>query len=231
MEFPINSSDHAAADQTLANERRASARVPCDLDTTCQPITGALTKSWSARVVDISRGGIGLVLNRRFETGAMLSVRLDSRDGETRTLFLRVVHLAHNVDGSWRLGCAFASELVEEELRVFKAERVRPTEPDCRAWVRFACNEETFCRAVAPGRTGTWPARVIEISPGGLRLLGPCQVEEGTTLNVKLPDAANMLPRHVLVRVVRNQSLGADKWMLACEFADQLSDEDLQRFQ
>jgi hypothetical protein len=231
MESPLNSSAGDAADQTLANERRASVRVSCDLDSTCQPIVGEHTKSWPARVVDISAGGIGLVLSRRFEPGAMLSVCLASPDGETRTLFLRVVHLAKNVDGGWRLGCAFASELGEEELRAFKAERVRPTEPDCRAWVRFACNVETHCRVVAPTQPGTWPVRVMEVSPGGLKLLAPLQFEGGTILNVKLPDGADLRPRHVLVRVLRNQAFGSDNWMTACEFADQLSDEDLQRFQ
>src|SRR6202023_2585753 len=110
--------------------------------------TGARTNSWPARVVDISTGGIALVLDRRFEKGAMLSVRLACSDEEnTRTLFLRVVHIAQHVDGSWCLGCAFASELAEEELQAFQAKRVRTTEPDCRAWVRFECNVETQCRA------------------------------------------------------------------------------------
>jgi hypothetical protein len=71
----------------------------------------------------------------------------------------------------------------------------------------------------------------MEVSPGGLRLLAPFQFEGGTIVNVKLPGGAEMLPRHVLVRVLRNQSFGSDKWIMACEFTDQLSEEDLQRFQ
>jgi len=231
MESPLKRSDANSAGQTLGNERRASVRVACDLDTTCQPLSGPRASSWAARVVDISTGGLALVLDRRFEPGAMLSVRLASSDDEsTRTLFLRVVHVSQHVDGAWQLGCAFASELAEEELQAFQAKRVRTTEPDCRAWVRFECNVETQCRAVAPAQPGTWPARVLEVSPGGMKILAPCQFEQGTILNVKLPGGAALLPRHALVRVLRDQSVSAGKWIISGEFTDQLSDDDLQRF-
>jgi hypothetical protein len=232
MESPLNKSDLDSDGQALAKERRASARISCDLDTRCQPITGARANSWPGRVVDISVGGLALVLERRFEPGAMLSVRLACSDEESaRTLFLRVVHISPHADGSWRLGCAFASELAEEELRAFQAKRLRPTEPDCRAWVRFECNVETECRAVAPAQPGTWPARVLEVSPGGMSLLAPVQFERGTVLNVKLPGGGALLPRHALVRVLRDRSFSSDEWIINGEFTDQLSDEDLQRFQ
>jgi hypothetical protein len=121
--------------------------------------------------------------------------------------------------------------LIEDELRAFQAKRVRPTEPDCRAWVRFECNVETQCRAIDPAQPGTWPARVLEISPGGMSLLAPLQFEPGAMLNVKLPGGGAMPPRHALIRVLRVRSFSADNWTLSCEFADQLSDEDLRRFQ
>ena len=161
MECQSNKPDPNATAQTLANERRAVIRYLCNLETTCQPIVGTGAKSWSARAVDISARGISLVLDRRFERGAILSIRLESQDGQTtRNLLLRVAYAKAHGDGSWRLGCAFASELGQEELRAFQAERVRPAEPDFRAWVRFSCDVETVCRAVAPAHGGGRGRRV-----------------------------------------------------------------------
>ena len=81
---------------------------------TCRPIARAEINSWSARAVDISTRGLALILARRFEKGTILSVYLESTDGETaRTVILRVVHAAKQKDGAWQLGCSFAKELSE----------------------------------------------------------------------------------------------------------------------
>jgi len=232
MDIFQTSSARDDACEALAIERRSAGRVRCDLETTCQPITGPVAMSWPARAVEISTSGIALVLGRRFEPGAMLTVRLTSADDHaTRMLFLRVVHVARQVAGTWRLGCAFVSELTEEELETFQAQRLRPAEPDNRAWVRFACDVETQCRAVAPAHFGTWPARILDVSPGGMSLLTPYQYEQGTILNIKLPDGTTSSPRFSLVRVVGVRPIPPDQWILGCEFSDQLSDEDLKRFQ
>jgi hypothetical protein len=232
MEPQRNASEQNSAQQAVADERRASVRYPCDLETACQPLAEATADAWPARALDLSAGGAALVLFRRFEPGTMLSVRLESPDGEVaRTLFLRVVHATPQLDGSWRLGCALAGELGQEELRAFQAEPVRPAEPDCRAWVRFACDVEAPCQAVAPARPGTWSARVLDVSPGGMSLLVPCQFERGALLSIKLPGSTAAHPKNVLLRVLRDRPLGSHLWILGCELADHLSDEDLQRFQ
>jgi hypothetical protein len=119
----------------------------------------------------------------------------------------------------------------QDELQAFQIEKVRTEAPDRRAWVRFSCNVATYCRAVAPAQSKAWPARVLEVSPGGMNLLSPVELERGTILNVKLPDGKALVPRFVLVRVLRVDEFSSDRWFLACEFADQITAEDLQRFQ
>jgi hypothetical protein len=231
MEFKSSQPDPSATDQVLADDRRTAIRYLCNLETTCQPIAGAAAQSWPARAVDISGNGIALVLDRRFERGAILSIRLESEDRDTtRNLLLRVVYAKAESEGAWRLGCAFASELGQEELRAFKAERVRPSEPDSRAWVRFRCDVDTVCRAVTPSQDETWPARVMEVSPAGMSLVAPHRFDRGTLLNVELPGIIGSPPRHVLVRVVTNRPAGAN-WVLGCELAAQISDQELQSFQ
>jgi hypothetical protein len=231
MESQPTKPDPDSTGQTLSNERRASVRYLCNLETQCRPIAGTAANSWPACAVDVSTGGIALVLARRFERGAILSLRLENLNGEVaRTLFLRVVHATMEEGGAWRLGCSFASELSEEELRPFQADRVRPSGPDFRAWVRFTCDVETSCQSVAPAQPGRWSARVLEVSPAGMSLLVPCQFERGTLLNVELPGTLGSIPRQVLVRVLGDRPLSSDQWILGCELADQLSDEDLQSF-
>jgi PilZ domain len=216
---------------TLADERRAAVRYLCNVETTCQPMAETAAKSWPARAVNISPGGISLVLDRRFEQGDILSIRLASPDGETaRNLLLRVVYAKAQDDGSWRLGCAFASELGQEELRAFEAEGVRPTEPDFRAWMRFTCDVETTCRAVAPARDESWSVHVLDVSPAGMSLLAPRQFERGALLSVDLPGTGS-LSRHVLVRVVNDRRFSSNQWIIGCELADQISDQELQCFQ
>src|SRR5262245_34772054 len=174
--------------ESLAIERRTSPRVACTLETKCQAVADARSKAWPARAVDLSTGGIALVLGRRFEPGAMLSTCLASADGETeRTMFLRVVHVARQQDGTWRHGCAFAGELTPEEIRGFQVEAIRPETPDRRAWVRVTCNVRTECRVATPAQPDTWPTRVLEVSPGGVSLLAPFELEQGMILDIKLP--------------------------------------------
>jgi hypothetical protein len=228
----FNSTERDFAAISLAAERRAADRVPCTLTTMCKPLGGARTKAWPATAMDISTGGMAIVLGRRFEPGAILLATLASADGETtRTLFLRVAHITRQDDGTWRLGCAFAKELSQDELDAFEIEKDRPQALERRAWVRFSCNVPTQCRVVAPAQSEVWPARVLEVSPGGMNLLAPVELERGTILSVKLPDGKALVPRFVLVRVLRIDEFSSDRWFLACEFADQITNEDLLRFQ
>jgi hypothetical protein len=232
MKAQAITTEQDAAAQAVARERRASVRYPCDLETACQPVAERSGDAWPARALDLSAGGVALLLSRRFERGTMLTVRLESPDGEiSRTLFVRVVHAEQLPDSSWRLGCALAGELGQEELKAFQAEPVRPSEPDCRAWVRFACDVEAPCQAVAPARAGMLSARIVDVSPGGMSLLVPGQFERGAILSVQLPGNAAGQPKRVMLRVLRGRPLGSHLWELGCELADHLSDEDLQRFQ
>ena len=232
MEFQSNKPELDANAPSLADDRRTAVRYLCNLETTCQPIVGAAAQSWPARAVDISSSGIALVLDRRFERGTILSIRLESSDGETaRNLLLRVVYAKAQADGFWRLGCAFAGELGQEELLAFRAERVRPSEPDARAWVRFRCDVETVCRAVTPSQDETWVVRVLEVSPAGMSLVAPHDFDRGILLNVELPATDDLLPRHVLVRVVNTRPLSSGQWLLGCELAAQISDQELKSFQ
>jgi hypothetical protein len=88
--------------------------------TFCLPILDHLQRNaaWAAEVRDLSAGGVGLVLRRRFEVGTALFVHFGSVDpSAVQVLLVKVMHTTCLSDGAWLLGCAFVTELANDELR------------------------------------------------------------------------------------------------------------------
>jgi hypothetical protein len=112
----------AAVSSPKGAERRASIRYSCDPesfspDNQCRPITEAQRDFWSATVRDLSTGGIGLVVNRRFESGTLLTVTLEDAERTARSSFLvRVMRVSQESTTTWLHGCAFPHQLSEAEL-------------------------------------------------------------------------------------------------------------------
>ncbi|MCI0457262.1 MAG: PilZ domain-containing protein [Gemmataceae bacterium] len=209
-------------------ERRAAVRQPAALWASCRTARDGPGR-WRAHVRDISPYGAGLSVAYPFETGALLRLEIESHDlNMVRTLLARVVHAQPEASDTWGIGCAFTTELDEATLKVLQAERARPSAPDSRRWVRFPCDVETACysRDSSPGERR--PARILNVSAGGVGLLLPCEFAEGTLLYIDLPAPRDMAPRKVLMRVVRVSDHGHTGWFLGCEFADRISDSELQ---
>jgi hypothetical protein len=103
-------------------ERRAWVRYATTLETICEPIA-ALTVDetecgWPARVRDLSAGGVGLSLERRFEPGTILLIELATGQDEPSFVApVKVIHATADGDGHWILGCAFTRPLDEEQVQ------------------------------------------------------------------------------------------------------------------
>jgi hypothetical protein len=100
-------------------ERRTAARHPCHVGTVCQVLEPGSDRAWVAGVWNISRGGISLLLEQRFEPGRTLSLELRN---EQRDFFCRLGFEVRYSgicfpNGAWLHGCAFDRELRETELR------------------------------------------------------------------------------------------------------------------
>jgi hypothetical protein len=106
---------------------RVYERKTCGVPTTCQPATARDDNElrWSATIIDISQGGVRLQLQRRFERGTPLAVELPGDEqNESSVVFVKVVHLHAQSDGTWALGCKFISDLSEDEVhRLLTAEQ------------------------------------------------------------------------------------------------------------
>ncbi len=202
---------------------RAPLRVPCRL------LEDPGAGTWKARVRDLSSLGIGLLLPHQVALASLLEIELQKANGVlVRTVLARVIHVAEEAPRNWTVGCAFAGELTEAEMRLFHAEAVRPKTGDHRRWIRFPCNVETVCYTCETSPGERRPARVLNISPGGIGLLLPCQFATGTLLHFELPADSNQTSRDLLVRVARVMEQSAGMWFLGCEFAHRLADDDLR---
>jgi hypothetical protein len=97
-------------------------RYSSNLETICEPISSLSTdegvSGWPARVHDISAGGVGLSMLRRFEPGTVLLIEL-AADNERQSYAapVRVVHATADGEGRWILGCKFTRKLDEEDLQ------------------------------------------------------------------------------------------------------------------
>jgi hypothetical protein len=221
-------SDVNPDDRPANEDRRAAVRRPTTLWVSCRDAAQEGAGRWRVRLLDVSPLGAGLLLPRALKPSTLLRLDLENpARGLFRQVLARVVHVQQNPGGAWLVGCAFAKELDDASLRLLRAERVRPTGDDARRWVRFPCNVETVCQTceTAPGERR--PARIVNVSPGGVGLLLPCEFAEGTLLYFELPPEDEQAPRKALVRVVRALEHGSAGWFLGCEFADQLSEREL----
>jgi hypothetical protein len=214
---------------SFPGDRRVWVRYSCDLASSCQEARGGDEVSWSARVRDISRGGIKLHLNRPFETGTALNVDISNGQGdESRTFTVRVVHAHQQAPGSWSLGCAFDKELAEQDLHFFQVRQQAPSEDERRAWLRFTCDPDRPARAsVLINRADKITGKILNIAAGGVGLLVPRHCEPGTHLRLELIDPSGRTSRPIQARVIHSSQKGPEEWVVGCAFANPLSEEDV----
>ena len=102
-------------------ERRAWVRHPCQHEASCQPTEARSGVFWAAKVQNLSRGGVAMVLDRRFDIGTVLSMRLQgATPGSSRSVLVRVVHaslLTANPGLRWLVGGAFVEPLSDDEFQ------------------------------------------------------------------------------------------------------------------
>src|SRR5262249_35652990 len=159
-----------------------------------------------------------------------LRVEVHTGIDETPATFLaRVMNATPEPGGDWALGCAFARELDEHDLRAFNAEKAKPARPDCRAWIRFPCEADTVLSSSNSGEAQRWPATVLNISASGVGLRASRDFPVSALLSLELPGLAPDPARAVLARVVHATPQDDGEWVIGCAFNDALTDEELQK--
>jgi serine/threonine protein kinase len=107
----------------VKNERRAWVRHALDvgscgvIDTNVFRGAPENEEFWPLVIRDLSVGGVGVLLARRFELGTELSIEVSAGpDAPPRRLSARVVRVVPEKNGHWVHGCAFPQHLAEDEL-------------------------------------------------------------------------------------------------------------------
>jgi len=104
-----------------ATQRRVTVRYPSHLRGSCHTVHARQAAGWPAQFLNVSCGGLGLLLQRRFEPGTVLAVEpLDVNGGTSSVLLVRVIHATRRADGGWLLGCRHVTDLTEDEVQALR---------------------------------------------------------------------------------------------------------------
>ena len=183
----------------------------------------------SARIRDISRGGIQLIVNHAFEPGDLLTVEIPRSDDKAgHSLLACIVRVAPLHKDEWCLGCVFSRELSAEDLADFGATKKKPHSSDQRQWMRFPCNLQARFSCVGPANPPSISAQVLNISASGIGLLVKEPMVTGTLVNLQLQSGTGKESRFILGCVVHVTTQAEGEWALGCNFIRELSEEDLQ---
>ncbi|MCI0684190.1 MAG: PilZ domain-containing protein [Gemmataceae bacterium] len=99
-------------------EQRVWMRFNCNLTARFQKIDDPNAPVESARVLNLSASGVGLLVDHFVDAGTLLTIDLTGKDGRaTRTILACVVHVNQQSAGAWALGCNFIRELTDEDLQ------------------------------------------------------------------------------------------------------------------
>jgi hypothetical protein len=98
----------------------------------------------------------------------------------------------------------------------------------CRAWVRYAPRQETPCHLMALSDKDCWPARVLNLSTGGIGLVLETRLDLGRFVLVELVSASGLFSRLLLTRIVHLSNNVGGGYLLGGEFISQLPDGELR---
>lgn len=110
------------AKKSPKRERRVWARHDANIESVCQPVAAETAPEpemgWPGEIIEVSRGGIKISLERRFQPGTPLIIELPSGSGEpARLLQVNVIHATSQPEGPWVHGCKLLTKLSDEDLR------------------------------------------------------------------------------------------------------------------
>lgn len=227
-------SDSSGSPANKEDNRRFWVRYPADLGTSVQLADHPGEDRIPARIRDISRGGVNLLIDTPFEAGQLLSLELPSAEDANRifNLLACVVRTRSEPNGRYSLGCVFSRELTEEDLFSFGARRVRHAPEDQRTWMRFPCQLTAKYNKVGEPDDVASAAEVINISASGVGLAVKSVVDVGSLLNLHVIGKQGH-ERTLLACVVHAVKQGDHapeeaNWQLGCNFIRELSQSDFQ---
>jgi hypothetical protein len=210
-------------------ERRAWDRYPSGRETTVRANVDGRAPL-TAGVRDVSRGGMRLIVDQPVEEGDMIRIELPPLNGEPVTAVMAcVVHVCPEPPAEWSLGCNFATELNDDDLRSLGAKRVRTEDTDQRSWERVAAHGRAVVRPAGSFAADPQTVPIHNISPTGVAVRLDRRVEPGTLLQLDLQSEAGAPVLTILGCVVYMSDVGDGRWLAGCNFIRELDDLELQK--
>ncbi len=112
-------SDGAGSMDVAHSNRRATVRYRRTSQQPGRAFIANSSRAVDALVIDISLGGIGLILESHVEPDTLVRVELGGENNEMMVeLLANITHVASMDKGRWRCGCEWVRKLSAEELQV-----------------------------------------------------------------------------------------------------------------
>lgn len=166
-------SGRSGGETATEQDCRVWPRHDCAMPGTCAPLAARADDgpAWEGSVLDISVGGLRLVLSRRFEAGTVLSLEVDPRaSGCPQRLLVRVVRVESAPGQKWLLGCALLSRLSQEKLQTLLGgggpDPVAVTPEQPAAPDNSVLQDVTFAPTLRQGGVGKIRARRLHLGVG-----------------------------------------------------------------
>jgi hypothetical protein len=97
-------------------ERRVAVRIPSTQETCCHFATIDRIQGRWAKVRDLSKAGLCIIINHAFDSGQRLVIELPTKTASAIGISARVVRVVDQKDGNWLVGCWFGRLLSDEEF-------------------------------------------------------------------------------------------------------------------
>jgi PilZ domain len=78
-------------------------------------------------------------------------------------------------------------------------------------------------------QTGQRPARICDISCGGVKLASSCRLPLGTALRLHVNGADELAPRALTAEVVHDCAQSDGRWVMGCRLINLMSEKELAR--
>jgi hypothetical protein len=114
-------------------------------------------------------------------------------------------------------------------LRLSRKSRPTPFVPsnDRREHPRHRTDIETVCRPVS--EAVEWPARILDVGVGGIRLRLTNALKQGTMIRIDLPKVSGA-NTSVLACVMHTHQVERSAWEVGCNFSLELSEDEVRAF-
>jgi hypothetical protein len=211
-------------------ERRFWVRYPSAVETWCRRRGAPEDQRVPARVVNVSMGGLNLLVGREFHTGDTLRVEVPSAAPRLVDVLVCVLHVTMLDNGEYSIGCVIIGELSDAEMEAVGAEWRRPMAHDHRHWIRYRTEATAIYEIVGESGTARSTAAVGDVSATGVALLVDEEVPVSTVLLVDLKPPDRQGPATKPACVVRVAPKEDGGWLLGCIFIRTLNKAEFKAF-